>query len=117
MITSNIYVDIVQSNDDILYFDGYIVQSNDKFDIICMDVFVDDEIPDRLFSIDFLELLKERLNPSGVLLYNCLARSKADIDLAQRFLYDEFVHVFPNGGYLDVKGNWMLVSNEELFSI
>ncbi|RLD20665.1 MAG: hypothetical protein DRI69_05830 [Bacteroidetes bacterium] len=95
---------------------NYIVQSNDKFNIICMDVFVDDEIPDRLFSMDFLELLKDRLTPNGVLMYNCLARTDADIHATKKFLFDEFLTVFPEGGYLDVRGNWMLVNRKAYFS-
>jgi len=94
---------------------NYIVQSNDKFEIICMDVFVDDEIPDRLFSMDFLELLKDHLTPSGVLMYNCLARTDTDIHAAKKFLFDEFLTVFPEGGYLDVRGNWMLVNRKAYF--
>ena len=95
---------------------NYIMQSNDKFNIICMDVFVDDEIPDRLFSMDFLELLKDRLTPNGVLMYNCLARTDADIHATKKFLFDEFLTVFPEGGYLDVRGNWMLVNRKAYFS-
>ncbi len=95
---------------------NYVLQSNDHFDIICMDVFVDDEIPDRLFSMDFLEMLKDRLAPNGVLMYNCLARTDADIHSAKKFLFDEFLTVFPEGGYLDVRGNWMLVNRKKRFS-
>ena len=95
---------------------NYIVQSNHTFNVICMDVFVDDEIPDRLFSMDFLELLKDRLTPNGILMYNCLARTDADIHAAKKFLFDEFLTVFPEGGYLDVRGNWMLVNHKAYFS-
>lgn len=95
---------------------NYIVQSNESFNIICMDVFVDDVIPDRLFSMDFLELLKDRLTPNGVLMYNCLARTDADIHAAKKFLFDEFLTVFPEGGFLDVRGNWMLVNRKAYFS-
>ncbi len=94
---------------------NYIVQSNDNFDMICMDVFVDDEIPDRLFSMDFLELLRDRLTPTGVLMYNCLARTEADLHATKKFLFDEFLTVFPEGGYLDVRGNWMLVNRKGYF--
>lgn len=94
---------------------NFTVQSDEHFDIICMDVFVDDEIPDRLFSMDFLELLKDRLTSQGVLMYNCLARTDSDIHAAKKFLFDEFLTVFPDGGYLDVRGNWMLVSRKDIF--
>ena len=94
---------------------NFVIQSNENFDLICMDVFVDDVIPDRLISMDFLELLKDRLTPTGVLMYNCLARTEADIHSTNKFLIDEFLAVFPNGGYLDVRGNWMLVSRKNYF--
>jgi spermidine synthase len=95
---------------------NFIIQSKENFDIICMDVFVDDEIPDRLFSMDFLELLRDRLTPTGVLMYNCLARTDADLHASKKFLFDEFLMVFPEGGYLDVRGNWMLVNRKEYFT-
>lgn len=94
----------------------FVARSSDNFDVICMDVFVDDEIPDRLFSIDFLEMLNDRLTPGGVLMYNCLARTDADIHSAKKFLFDEFLTVFPEGGYLDVRGNWMLVNRRSCFA-
>jgi spermidine synthase len=95
---------------------NFVNQTSEHFDIICMDVFVDDVIPDRMFSMDFLELLKDCLTPTGVLMYNCLARTDADLHATKKFLFDEFLTVFPDGGYLDVRGNWMLVSDKTHFS-
>ena len=91
----------------------HFVESNSsKYDLVCMDVFVDDEVPDRLWSITFLEMLQGTLSDRGVLLYNCLARKSHDISKTRAFLLNEFLTVFPHGGYLDVRGNWMLVSDK-----
>ncbi len=90
----------------------YIRSTSEKYDLICMDVFVDDIVPDRMWSISYLEMLRDTLVDSGVLLFNCLARKRQDIAKTRDFLLNEFLTVFPDGGYLDVRGNWMLVSDK-----
>jgi hypothetical protein len=76
---------------------------------------VDDVIPEAVLSTDFLENLKSCLTESGILLYNCLARSAKDIEATSNFLDDHFLKVFPDGGILDVGGNWILASDKDFF--
>ena len=93
----------------------FMQQSTSTFDIICMDVFLDDVVPAEFESREFLDRLKATLNENGVLLYNCLAQSAKDVVHTQTFLHDHFLQVFPDGGYLDVRGNWMLVNDKSYF--
>lgn len=90
----------------------YVQSTERKFDMICMDVFLDDKIPEGMTSMDFLKTLGSRLTDNGVLLFNRLARTAADIKETRAYLDNVFLKVFPHGGYLDVKGNWMLVSDK-----
>lgn len=86
-----------------------------KYDMICSDVFFGDQIPKALQTIEALESMKTMLMPNGLLLYNRLSRYEPDIRANQTFLDDVFLKVFPEGGYLDVQGNWMFVNKLEAF--
>ena len=92
----------------------FVQQNTRRFDIICMDVFIDDQIPQRMMTAKYLKALKSALTSKGVLMYNCLAQSDADIVHTRTFLHEIFLSIFPEGGYLDVRGNWMLVSDKEI---
>jgi spermidine synthase len=87
-----------------------------KYDLICSDVFVGDHIPADLETIEALEAMRDMLKPGGILMYNRLSRYQPDIDKNLRFRNDVFLKVFPEGGYLDVGGNWMFVSRLSDFS-
>ncbi len=88
----------------------YVLQSEEAFDLICMDIFLDDVTPEPFQQRSFLEKLKERLSPGGILLYNCLYRQEEDKVSTERFYLEVFRKVFPSGGRLDVHGNWILLS-------
>lgn len=81
-----------------------------QYDLICTDVFVGDAIPEELETIEALTSMRNLLSPQGILLYNRLSRTRMDIDKCLRFRDEVFMNVFPEGGYLDVSGNWMFVS-------
>lgn len=88
---------------------AYVLQSEQQFDMICMDVFLDASTPSHFKSVDYLTALKALLAPNGLLLYNCLAVNEEDIAAAKDFFENQFLSVFPHASYLDVGGNWMLV--------
>lgn len=93
----------------------FIYMTEQKFDLICMDVFVDDIIPMECQSLAFCEALKESLNPNGILVFNRLSRNEKDLKQTKAYFNKMFQKVFPNGVYLDVKGNWMLTNEKENF--
>ncbi len=92
---------------------AYVHYCHDRYDLICMDVFLDDIVPENFESEHYLAQLASLLKPDGILLFNKLAANKKDLAQAGAF-YQLFKKVFPKGTYLDVNGNWMLV-NEERF--
>lgn len=93
---------------DALHFDSYFDQ---KFDLICVDVFTDVIVPENLETLDFLETLKENLNPNGVLLFNKLAASLTDKKQAGLFFKNYFSKVFPNGKIIDTGTNYILLND------
>jgi spermidine synthase len=86
-----------------------------KYDLICSDVFVGDAIPAELQTEEALRAMKKMLLPGGLVLYNRLSRYKPDIDKSLKFKDEVFLKVFPEGGYLDVDGNWMFVNSLSSF--
>ena len=89
------------------------MQTNErKFDLICSDVFVDDQIPNSLQTEGYLEDLKRALSPNGLLMYNRLYRTLKDREATEKFYLDRFQREFPNATYLDVLGNWILMNKK-----
>lgn len=88
--------------------------SKEKYDMICMDVFLDDEVPTELEHEDFLVNLKKMLKPNGILLFNKLAFSKRDKIKSAAFFKNHFKHIFTEGTYLDVDGNYILLNRSDI---
>lgn len=95
---------------------GFMERNERKFDLICMDVFEDDRIPDNFLTLEYLEYLKGALNPGGVLLFNCLYKTEEDKRGTDRYYSKVFEKVFPEGRGIPARGNMMLTNMGELFN-
>ena len=91
---------------------AFLQQDNRKFDLIAMDVFIEDVVPREMLQFDFLRLLRDSLQPGGLLLFNMLAYSKRDKRYARNFYEKRFSKVFTEAEMLDVGGNFMLVNDK-----
>ncbi|MDP5000058.1 MAG: hypothetical protein NWQ41_13920 [Saprospiraceae bacterium] len=89
----------------------YAATCMETFDLICMDVFQDDQVPERFESAAFLLQLKKCLSASGVLLFNRLATTLADRSRSLEYFEKVFLEVFPKGIRLDTGGNYVLISD------
>jgi spermidine synthase len=89
---------------------GFVMQNQQQYELICMDIFLDDVIPGQFESVEFLEALSERLSPGGTLLYNRLYRQADDKTKTESFFNNEFRSVFPNAQSLEIDGNWILLN-------
>lgn len=87
----------------------YTLQETRQYDLVCMDIFVDDQIPDVFLSMDFLQGLKECIAPSGQLVFNHLANSDESQAKAEQYFNEVFKPVFPNAKAHQILGNLMLV--------
>jgi len=94
---------------------SYVMQSQEKFDMIAMDVFLDDVVPSVFESDEFLQKIQQLLSPNGILLYNRLAYTNEDVKKAEDFYINNFKPNFDNATYLEVKGNWMLLNRKDVF--
>jgi spermidine synthase len=92
---------------------AFLLQSEQQYDLICMDIFLDDVVPLPFESLEFLEALRESLTPQGLLLYNRLARTPEDRELSRAFFEGPFRAAFPDATFLDVSNNWILLNRSQ----
>ena len=89
----------------------YLETTDQSFDLICMDIFMEDIIPEDMQSSDFIQEILEHLNPGGLLLYNVLDFSAENRRDNERFLETTWQPLFPDGGYMAVHANWILFND------
>lgn len=87
-----------------------------EYDLICMDVFKDDFIPDAFRQKEFLEDIQRHLRPDGIFLYNHL--SVTDKDQQEAFLYfrEVFQPFFPKGTYIDTHTNFIFLNDDRFLT-
>ncbi len=86
----------------------------ERFDMIAVDLFIDDRVPAVFEQQEFLRSIGNLLNKDGVLVYNRLSFNKKDLAETREFYRDQFSVVFPDCTYLDVDGNWMLLNRKDI---
>ncbi len=108
-------VQYLQSPIQFIQTDAYhfMMVSAQKFDLICIDIFEDDKIPEPVKEIDFLKQLKKALNKNGRVLYNCLNLKEEDKIEAEKIL-EHFKKVFPNADFMDTSSN-KIISNKPFY--
>jgi len=104
----------LESSIEIVCADARIFVQNctEQYDLVCMDIFLDDVIPNQFEQIDFLENLKTLIAPKGLLMYNRLFNTKEDKAITQHFYETVFCKTFPDATCLNVDGNWMLLNRK-----
>jgi hypothetical protein len=79
------------------------------YDLIVVDLFLDDVVPPYFESMEGLVDLKQLINVGGMILINRLYRNGVDKKKTSFFYDNAFIQVFDQGYHLDVGGNWILV--------
>ncbi len=92
----------------------FVNTTEELYDLVLVDIFLDDVIPEKFSQKTFLESLSEIINPEGVILYNKLALTEEDKVESTQFFKDIFNPVFKNGVALEVKGNHMLINHQNI---
>jgi spermidine synthase len=91
---------------------SHVMEDEDEYDIICIDVFLDDVIPDAISEREFLIRVKCLLSPGGILIFNRLNRERDEKNLIHEYIDQVFSSVFPDYGSIQVEGNCMLFSDK-----
>jgi len=89
---------------------NFVVIDQNHYDLIAMDVFVSDYIPPEFETEEFLYDLKDRMTDGGLLLFNRLYFFEKDKIKTEKYFNTTFKKVFPTGRYLNINGNWILLS-------
>lgn len=89
----------------------FVQQNNRVFDLIIVDLFLDDVIPEEFEQPPLNEMLRDSLKKDGLVLYNRLYRTSKDKQRTEQFYEEVFKPVFRESSFLNVTGNWILVGN------
>lgn len=94
-------------------YDGraYLGAIDTKYDVIMVDAYQDITIPFQMSSVEFFTLVKNHLNPGGVMVVNMNMRGQKEGNINQ-YLADTISNVFGNVYTVDVLGS----TNRELFA-
>lgn len=88
----------------------YIKSCTATFDLVAVDIFIDDQIPTSFESIQFLENVKKVLSPNALLMYNRLIY-KGELEIKNKdFFEKKFKKVFKDADCLSLGDNKMLVN-------
>jgi len=85
----------------------FVDTTSETFDMICIDIFINDKIPPNVLSYPFLESVKELLAPGGVVLFNHLANKTQERKNGEIFFKNAFQNLFSETELLDVDGNFI----------
>jgi spermidine synthase len=112
-LASKYVLDELRSDIELVRADAYayIMQTSVRYDMICIDIFVDDKIPDIFLTQDFLTAVQESLSSSGILLFNHLAHNDNDIKAAKNYFKTIFLKNFPQGNALNVSKNIIMLND------
>lgn len=88
---------------------------SDHYDMICIDLFIDDIMPEQSKSVDFLEDVSKSLNQKGIVIANSLAFTEAHRQQSRKFFTEIFKEVFPKGEIIETHVNYMLVNDPTFF--
>ncbi len=112
-LVSDYVVSELESSIQLVHTDASVfLDSNEEtFDLICIDLFIDDVIPDQFKAVTFLQTLEQTLNPDGCVLYNMLGDYQSDKTKAELYHKDVFSKVFPQSTLFHTGTNYMLISD------
>lgn len=89
----------------------YTKNCKQTFDMVIVDLFIDNMVPSVFESLDFIQHLKRLLRQDGLLLYNRLADTPELLERTSQFYEQTFQQVFPQAVAMELGTNRMLVNN------
>lgn len=115
-LASRYLIPNMKSKIDLVLGDAFqfVINTSDHFDLIAVDIFQDATIPKEFEHLDFLETLKNIMTQNGILMYNRLFHSKTDEEATREYYENIFIVAFPDGEYISVGGNWILINDRNL---
>ena len=97
----------------VVEYDGraFLQAADEKYDVILVDAYQDITIPFQMSSVEFFSLVRDHLDPGGVMVVNMNMHSDGEGSINE-YLCDTIASVFPFVSTADVSNN----TNRELFA-
>ncbi|WP_236980681.1 spermidine synthase [Membranihabitans maritimus] len=92
---------------------NFINLDEERYDMICIDLFVGEIIPEQFFSIRFITDVKSSLNHNGIVLWNMLYSDRKSQKETDYYYHNTFQQVFPNAQKKEILGNMMLIGQKK----
>lgn len=84
-----------------------------SFGLVVLDIFQDDQIPAYFNTRECLADITDKLHPNGLVLTNRLYNRPKDRLETDQYTTTVFMKQFPKGGFIDIKGNRILLSDHQ----
>lgn len=94
----------------------FVEATKTKYDLICIDIFIDDVMPEASKEIEFLKNINKSLSKGGVVIANTLAFSEEHKKNSKCFFEEKFLKVFPSAQLVHTHLNYMLISDKRFLS-
>ncbi len=91
---------------------SFLEYNEETYDMIIMDIFQSAVIPQKFQTVEFLNILKSKLHPKGLCLYNRMNLTENDKS-DNEFFRDNMKIVFPSMVQLAVKTNIIAVNDKD----
>lgn len=88
----------------------FMALQDQKYQMICIDIFIGEHVPDHIKSDDFIRHVKRALSPSGQVLWNMLYATKDQVEEVNEFIELRFGVYFPDFYILEILGN-IIITN------
>ncbi len=86
----------------------WVRSENGVYDLICIDLFIDNEVPEKFEQEEFLLNVKGLLKEGGMLLFNRMALGHEQLEKANHFYNNSFSKLFDGSRMLRVRNNRLL---------
>lgn len=90
----------------------FIQSTSEQYAMICVDIFINDKIPEQIKTYPFMQHLTSCLKPGGIVLFNHLANKKPERIQAKAYFQKIFKPYFSSSKILDVDGNYILMGKK-----
>lgn len=106
--------DTIESDVSIVHADAFefMATNKGKYDLICMDIFIDDTVPELFESISFGQYLRLALSHRGILIFNRIAETQGDQINNQVYFNNIFQRLYTKTQILKLRSNWMFIAEQ-----
>ena len=91
----------------------YAATCQQRYALICSDIFLDNEIPKSFYEGDYLANVARMMEPKGLLIMNTLALTEHNQKQSDTYFEQVFKKEFPEAVKLEVHHNYMLLSHKD----